>query len=73
MAIVTLECDGDHSVHDEALRIRQMLAEAGLVPVSISPGTVRNLKLSFAVEFKTDEEAARFRGAAANGPRRRPG
>lgn len=66
MAIVTIECDGDQTVHDEAARIRRMLAELGLAPVSIGPGTVRNLKLTFPVEFKTEEEAARFLGAVAN-------
>ncbi len=73
MAIVTVECGGDHSVHDEVLRIRQTLAELGLAPVSIGPGTVEYLKLTFAVQFKTDDEAERFRAAIADNPTRGAG
>jgi hypothetical protein len=68
MAIVTIECGGEQSVHDEVLRIRQLLATHGLVPVSIGPGTIRNLKLSFAVEFRSGEDAERFRAAVAGTP-----
>jgi len=73
MAIVFIKCDGDHSVHAETLRIRELLTELGLVPVAIGPGTARNLKLSFAVELKTDAEAKRLQAALGDSPQYRSG